>query len=209
MNQFGVAQRTGFRAVVSTSADQIAIAPGYLVSDVTTGDGRRTFTYEMDAPIWPFVSITSARYAVAEDHWGDVKLEVYYHPAHDFNVERMIDRAANGLSTTSPASSRLISTVSSGSSSSRLTRCFAQSFPNTIPFSEAIGFIADLRDEKNIDYVFYVTAHEMAHQWWGHQVVGAQMQGMTLMVETLAQYSALMVMKEEYRFAQDASFPEI
>jgi aminopeptidase N len=75
---------------------------------------------------------------------------------------------------------------------------FAQSFPNTIPYSEAIGFIADLRDEKNIDYVFYVTAHEMAHQWWGHQVVGAQMQGMTIMVETLAQYSALMVMEQEF-----------
>ena len=24
---------------------------------------------------------------------------------------------------------------------------FAQSFPNTIPYSEAIGFVADLRDE--------------------------------------------------------------
>ena len=75
---------------------------------------------------------------------------------------------------------------------------FAQSFPNTIPFSEFIGFIADLRDDKDIDYVFYVTAHELAHQWWAHQAVGARMQGMTVIVETLAQYSALMVMEKEY-----------
>jgi aminopeptidase N len=46
---------------------------------------------------------------------------------------------------------------------------FAQSFANTIPFSESIGFIADLRDKDAVDYVFYVTAHEMAHQWWAHQ----------------------------------------
>jgi hypothetical protein len=37
---------------------------------------------------------------------------------------------------------------------------FAQSFANTIPFSESIGFIADLRDKEDIDYVFYVTVKE-------------------------------------------------
>ncbi len=75
---------------------------------------------------------------------------------------------------------------------------FAESFPNTIPFSEGIGFIANLQDPKYIDYVFYVTAHELAHQWWGHQLVGRRAQGETLLVETLAQYSALMVMEHEY-----------
>jgi ABC-2 type transport system permease protein len=38
----------------------------------------------------------------------------------------------------------------------------------------------------------------MGHQWWGHQVVGAAVQGQTLIVESLAQYSALMVMEKEY-----------
>ncbi|MDO9194802.1 MAG: M1 family aminopeptidase, partial [Undibacterium sp.] len=55
-----------------------------------------------------------------------------------------------------------------------------------------------MRDKDDIDYVFYVTAHEMAHQWWGHQVIGAQVQGSTMLVESLAQYSALMVMEKEY-----------
>jgi aminopeptidase N len=38
----------------------------------------------------------------------------------------------------------------------------------------------------------------MAHQYWAHQVVGADMQGGTSMSETLAQYSALIVMKHMY-----------
>ena len=75
---------------------------------------------------------------------------------------------------------------------------FAQSFANTIPYSESIGFIADLRDEDAIDYVFYVTAHEVAHQWWAHQVIGANVQGATMLSESLSQYSALMVMEKEY-----------
>ena len=76
-------------------------------------------------------------------------------------------------------------------------RGFAQSLPNTIPYSESIGFIArlDEDDDEAIDYVFYVTAHEVAHQWWAHQVVGGNVQGATVLTETMSQYSALMVME--------------
>ncbi len=75
---------------------------------------------------------------------------------------------------------------------------FAQAFPGTMPYSEGIGFIADIKEEDDIDMVFYVVAHEMAHQWWAHQVIGANMQGATLLSETLAQYSALMVMEKQF-----------
>jgi aminopeptidase N len=46
--------------------------------------------------------------------------------------------------------------------------------------------------------VYYVVAHEMAHQWLAHQVTGANMEGATSLSETLSQYSALMVMEKEY-----------
>ena len=75
---------------------------------------------------------------------------------------------------------------------------FAQSFANTIPYSEGIGFIANYRDPEKIDMVTYVTAHEVGHQWWGHQVISADQQGGTFLVESLAQYSALMVMEQMY-----------
>ena len=86
---------------------------------------------------------------------------------------------------------------------------FAQAFPNTIPYSEAIGFIARVRpdDPKDIDYPYYVTAHEAAHQWWAHQVIGGDVQGSSMLVESLAQYSALMVMKKKYGAGQDAALP--
>jgi ABC-2 type transport system permease protein len=38
----------------------------------------------------------------------------------------------------------------------------------------------------------------MGHQWWDEQVIGANMAGATLLSETLAQYSALMVMEKEF-----------
>src|SRR5262249_35120734 len=70
----------------------------------------------------------------------------------------------------------------------------AQSFANTIPYSESGGFIADPSNPQ----IYQVTAHEIAHQWWGHQVVGANVQGVTMLDETFAQYSALMVRESVY-----------
>jgi ABC-2 type transport system permease protein len=76
-------------------------------------------------------------------------------------------------------------------------RSFAQSFPNTVPFSEDMGFIMDI-GEDDIDFPFYVTAHEVGHQWWAHQVTEANVKGNAMLSETMAQYSALMVMKKTY-----------
>jgi ABC-2 type transport system permease protein len=181
---------------VSTSADQIAIAPGYLQEEWTS-NGRRYFHYRTTSPILGFWSYLSARYQVRRDHWKDVAVEVYYDAKHPYNVERMIEGVKRSLdyytANFSPYQHKQVRILEFP----RYAR-FAQSFPNTIPFSESIGFIADLRDKSALDYVFYVTAHEVAHQWWAHQVVGAQVQGATMITETMAQYSALMVMEKEY-----------
>ena len=181
---------------VSTSPDQIALAPGYLQKE-WTANGRRYFHYKTTSPILGFWSYLSARYAVKRDHWRDVALEVYYDPKHPYNVDRMIYGMKKSLdyysANFSPYQHKQVRIIEFP----RYAR-FAQSFPNTIPFSESIGFIADLRDKNAIDYVFYVTAHEVGHQWWAHQVVGANVQGTTMITETLAQYSALMVMEHEY-----------
>jgi aminopeptidase N len=82
---------------------------------------------------------------------------------------------------------------------------FAQSFANTIPYSENLGFIQDDRairaDTDKVDLVTFVTAHELGHQWWGHQLSAANMQGSTMLIETFAQYSAMLVM--EHLFGPD------
>ncbi len=185
-----------FAATVSTDLDQIALAPGYLEREWTEGD-RRFFRYVMDTPILDFYAFLSAKWHVERDTWQDVAIEVYHHSTHDANVARMIEATKRSLdyftANFSPYQHRQVRIVEFPGYAR-----FAQSFPNTIPYSESIGFIADLRDPDDIDYVFYVTAHEVAHQWWAHQVIGADVQGSTVLSETLAQYSALMVMEKEY-----------
>ena len=181
---------------VSTSADQLAVAPGYRESE-TVVDGRRTVRYVSEAPIQNFFSVQSARYEVARDRWQDVELAIYHDPAHAYNVERMTRAMKASLdyftANFSPFQFRQVRILEFPAYAR-----FAQSFANTIPYSEGIGFIANYRDPEKIDMVTYVTAHEIAHQWWGHQVISADQQGGTFLVESLAQYSALMVMEQMY-----------
>jgi ABC-type transport system involved in multi-copper enzyme maturation permease subunit len=195
-----------FEATVSTSPDQIAMAPGYLQREWTE-NGRRYFHYTMDSPILNFYAFLSARYEVKRDTWNGVAIEVLHHPGHTYNIERMIQAVKDSLDyytkNFGPYQHRQVRILEFPRYAS-----FAQAFPNTIPYSESMGFIAkvDPEDPKDVDFPYYVTAHELAHQWWAHQVIGGNVQGSTLMSETLSQYSALMVMKKKYGEARMGRF---
>ena len=198
MSLFGDdADHIRFEMVVSTAQDQIAIAPGYLQKEWQENN-RKYFHYKMDAPMCNFYSIVSARYAVKRDKWNDVNLEIYYHPGHEYNLDRMmqgmkdaLDYYTKNFAPFQYSQMRIMEFPRYAS--------FAQSFANTVPFSEGIGFIAKVDDpDKDIDYTYYVTAHEVAHQWWGHQVMEAGVKGNAMLSESMSQYSALMVMKHSF-----------
>jgi ABC-type transport system involved in multi-copper enzyme maturation permease subunit len=182
--------------VISTSGDQMAVAPGSLVRQWQDG-GRNYYEYKLDHPSLNFYSFMSANYLVARDEWNGIKLEVYYIKEHPWNVARMMNSIKKSLDyyikNFGPYDHREARIIEFP----RVAR-FAQAFPGTMPYSESIGFIANLNHPDDIDFVFYVVAHEMGHQWWAHQVIGANMEGATLLSETMAQYSALMVMEKEY-----------
>ncbi|MCY7312774.1 MAG: ABC transporter permease subunit [Pseudoxanthomonas sp.] len=193
-----------FKTTICTAPDQIALAPGYLKQEFMR-DGRRCFSYEMDRPMLDFYAYLSARWKMKKGMYRDIPIEVYYDEKHPYNVDRMIESVQKSLAyyeaNFTPYQHQQVRIIVFPGYSS-----FAQAFANTIPYSESIGFIADLRDKEDIDYVFYVTAHEIAHQWWAHQVIGANVQGATVLSESLAQYSALMVMEQEYGRGQMRQF---
>tara|TARA_R110000868_G_scaffold235273_6_gene489090 strand:+ start:38991 stop:42647 length:3657 start_codon:yes stop_codon:yes gene_type:complete len=187
-----------FETTISTSPDQIAVAPGYL-QDEWEEDGRKYFHYKMDSKMLNFYSFISARFEVAKDDWNGIPIEVYYHKDHDYNIERMVKGVKRGLDYYTKEFSeyqhkqvRILEFPRTGGG-------FAQSFANTIPYSEAIGFIAKVDDENDdgVDYPFSVSAHEVAHQWWAHQVIGANVQGATVMSESMSEYSSLKVLEKE------------
>ncbi len=184
--------------VISTDTDQVAIAPGSL-RKTWVANGRKYFNYALDKQSLNFYSFLSARYQVARRQWNGIDIEVYYDPVHSVNVPNMLNSVQKSLA---------YYTKNFGPYYHKQCRIiefpryenFAQAFPGTMPYSEGVGFITDLRDvtKDDIDFVFYIVAHEMGHQYWAHQLIGAGMQGNEMMSEGFAQYSSLMVMEKEY-----------
>ena len=128
---------------ISTAPDQIAIAPGSLIKS-WEADGKRYFNYKLDQKSLDFYSFISARYEVARKKWNGIDLEVYYIKPHEYNVPNMLKSLEKSLE---------YYTQNFGKYYHKQCRIiefpryagFAQAFPGTMPYSEGIGFITDLR----------------------------------------------------------------
>ena len=194
-----------YRTVVSTPDDQIAFAPGYLQREWHQ-NGRHYYAYDMgDVKIQSFFAYVSGRYDVKRENYKGVSIEIYHAPQHNFVVDRMMEAVKGGLdyyqANYSPFQYKQFRILEFPR-----YRQFAQSFPNTSPFTETFWISRVLDPQKDIDFTYFVTAHELAHQWWGHQLVGARVAGSNMMSESLAEYSALRVAQRKYGEAQMHKF---
>jgi ABC-2 type transport system permease protein len=187
-----------FRATVSTSADQTAIAPGYLTKKWKVGD-RNYFQYASTTNVTNDYVFTSGRYQVLRDQYKNINLEIYYHPTHAYNLPHLMD----GLKSTMAYCEKYFSPYQHEQMRiieySRKAGDFAQSFANTIPVSER-SFVMDIDDNNSqaLNLSFLGASHELAHQWWGHQVIPADVSGSRMITESMAEYVSLCVLEEKY-----------
>ncbi len=183
-----------FSVTVSTAGDQIALAPGRLERS-WQHDGRRWFRYRTDAPILNRFAVSSGRYAVAKRQQGSVGIEIYYHPAHAANVAHMLDTAAASLdmmqSRFGPYPHRELRIVELSS----YWPMAGYALPGTIYLREDRGFLTDARDQDRPDLVARRVAHEVAHQWFGHRFQVVNVEGASVIVESLTKYSELLIVE--------------
>ena len=213
------ARQLDFEAVVGTTGDQVAVAPGDLRRTWTKG-GRRYFHYVTNAPIHNEYAIFSARYAVREAQWQPratppreagthgargpdslakpVTIQVYHHPSHDANVGRMVKSARASLAYYARAFGpypyshfRVLERPGPGRG--------MHAAPMTIDYQEGYSLMNPA--PGGLDLPYHIMAHEVAHQWWGFRLSPAAVEGAGLLVESLATYSAMQVVEETLGYA--------
>jgi len=197
------ADYVNFKATVCTDAGQIPIAPGRAVK-IYEQDGRPCRDYVPNEPIAFFFAFVSADFETAEDTWTSpdgekVDLAIYYDRQHDYNIALMLEAMKDSLD---------VFTETFGPYQYETLRImefpygnFAQSFAGTIPFSENIGFVIDPgnpEDNSTIDLATYVTMHEIGHQWFGHQIVPANVKGFNVLSEGLTENAAMTAYENTY-----------
>ena len=190
----GFSDYINVESIISTSNDQIAIAPGSLI-DEWKENNRNYYHYKLDHPSQNFYSFISGNYKIAKRKWKEVDIEIYYDSKHEVNIEMMLDAVERSLDYYTENFGPYFHNQARIIEFPRFSN-FAQAFPGTMPYSESFGFIIDLEDEEDNNVIDAVIAHEMAHQWWAHQLVGANMQGGTFLSEAFSEYSSLMTMKK-------------
>lgn len=206
----GLADWATIHTVISTVHDQIAIAPGTLVKswkdDSRSDDQRSYFEYNLSQPSKFFFSIVSGKFEVLRDTTHGVTCEVYYLASHKYNVPEMMKALKKSIAYYSRNFGKYMHTEARIIEFPQFSG-FAQAFPGTMPYSEGIGFTSNLvKNLEDVNEIFHIVSHEMAHQWWAHQVTGARMQGATLLSESLAEYSSLKLLEKEYGMDMTSKF---
>lgn len=185
---------------ITTDQDQLAIAPGAKLSEQTLSGGRKKYVYSNPKMLF-FLNILSSKLDTRTEEYKGVMIEISHHPKHTVNLDQILLAAKDSLDyyTTNfgPYPLKYLRIAEFGSGS------YAQSFAGTVSFGDNL-FIAkvDPGNNKKINYPYSITAHEIAHQWWGHQLVASQGAGSSFLTESLSEYSALQVIGK--RFGQDS-----
>lgn len=190
-----------FDVIVGTAGDQVAVAPGSLLGSWRE-NGRRYFHYASQAPIGLDVHFFSARYAIHRKQCEGVTVEVFHHPAHNSVVEATARSACASLA----LYGRLFGAYPHASLhivENPQRDIGAHSEPGQVDYGDGFALLKPATGEGGLDLVTAITAHEVAHQWWGGQRFRpARVEGIGLLIESMATYSATQVMEASLGPAQ-------
>ncbi|GIK73619.1 MAG: hypothetical protein BroJett021_26070 [Chloroflexota bacterium] len=188
-----------YSAILSTASDQIIFTSGEMVREWTEGN-RRYFEYRSQTPVQKMVPFLSGRYEVLRDEWQGIPVEVYYHPGHAYNVEHILAGAKQGLDYAAqhfgPYPNKSLRIVETPYVSEALSHAGGQ-----INMGEKLAFLTKVvdNDPTALNTAFRYAAHEVAHQWWGHQVhISPAVPGSQILTESLSEYTANQVYAREF-----------
>jgi ABC-2 type transport system permease protein len=190
-----------FDAIVGTSWDQVAVAPGALRRTWTEG-GRRYAHYVADVPINNEYGIFSAAYEVHEDTWvpsdgvgRTVAIQIFHHPGHTETLHRMVagvraslDHYTRHFGPYPYSYLRLIESPTLGSG--------VRTDAATVEYGEGFALLNPGDGPDDLDIVFAVVAHGVARNWFGIQVAPAAVAGAGLLDRSLETYAAMRVVED-------------
>lgn len=179
--------RPDYEAVISTSADQVAISGGHLMNRWVENN-RNYYHFKTDTIIENEIPVISGRYSVAKEDYKGINLEVYYHPKHSYNIKSIMDGLKDSYDYGNKYFSRYpYRDLRVAEIPDYMTEGGARHFPTTFIWRESAGFVTRY-EENDIDIVYGIAAHENAHHWWAGIVTPAYAEGVFTLTETMCQY---------------------
>lgn len=195
---------TRVEATISTSADQSAIAPGYLEKSWQQ-NGRNYYHYVLENPIYPSFPIMSARYSLLLDSVksGDgqtTNIELYYHREHNANLSRFMNGCKDAIGYLSKTFGSFPFRQMRLAESSIYTGD-RNSFPDLLAYSERYGWNVSFDNPDQFDYCYFFTLCYVGNQWWLYQTAPNHTIGSEIISDGLSKYGAFLLFEKKYGIA--------
>jgi ABC-2 type transport system permease protein len=192
-------QRVAFEAIIGTDKGQTAVAPGRLVKSWTENN-RSYFQYATENRVNNKFAFFSSDYEVYKAQWKSdsaqvVDISVLHQPDHTHNLERMVNGVQASFNYLTDEFGKYPHSEISFTEVPGYSKGL-HAYPTNIFYREGFALLKPAEDPRGIDIVFATVAHEVSHQWWGHQVSPAPIKGAALITESLAWFSAFEIVEE-------------
>lgn len=183
---------------ISTVYEQTAIGTGELIKQWKQNN-RHYFRYSAENIPFRF-AVSSAEYAVKKETHKGIQINVFYHPSHFENVDRLIDDAKQTLDyCIRNFGDYPFKSVSFAEVSSFTTGFSATAYPSVIFMTEQMAFHSNVEADRRQDVINELAGHELSHFWWGNnQISPDDREGGVMLTESLAMYTEMMLCKEKY-----------
>ncbi|MDG5491288.1 M1 family aminopeptidase [Psychroserpens sp. SPM9] len=186
------------KMTVSTEASQTPVGTGDMIKTWT--EANRAYA-QFRANNIPFrFAVSSANYQkISRNHRG-ITIEVLYDKKHPENVDRLLNNAALSLDycidNFGPYPFEKASFVEVSSFTSGFA---ATAYPSAIFMTEQMIFHSNIDSDPNKDVINELAGHELSHLWWGSsQINPDEREGASMLTETLAMYTEMMIYKKMY-----------
>lgn len=186
-----------YETIVSTSADQVALAPGKLIRHWTK-DGRNYYQYKYLKEHIPMIAYMSGRYDIKKQECRGIEVAHYYHPGHDINHSTI---ETSTCATLSYCIDNFGPYPFDDLRIAETTSYFPWSgaaHPGLINMVEDKLYLLDTRKTKTFDLVAKQTAEQIAHHWWGMSLRPKSVPGAGFLTFGLTKYTAAMILEKMY-----------
>ena len=184
--------------IVSTVKGQTAIAPGELVKQWSEGN-RDYFQYKNANPMRHALAYFSFDLKKSAAKVDGIELEVY----HQKEVSELAQEHLSAMRDTvhyankhfSPYNAKQLRLIQMPN----ILGYSGYALPQIMLLDERLGFGVK-RDnlDSSFDHLYRRTLHETAHQWWGHTLDSALTEGSSVLVESLAKLTEVLVLEQKY-----------
>lgn len=186
-----------YESRITTTADHMAFTVGDLIS-TEKKNNIVTYHYKSNQAIRNSYAWISGNYVHKKDSINGILLNAYHHKNHAHNYQSIF----SGLK----ASIRYCEKHFTDLQHEEINiiefplsyGSYATIVGNMMPYSESQFLCSHKHHDKNsFNFLYYSSAHEVSHYWWGQQIDPANIPGAKLITESVAEYIANRVFEKE------------